>query len=129
MKERVSKMTRYEVKKVFAKTSSKIAVMLLLFVMGITCFFALDITYVDENGSTREGLAAVSGLKAAQKEWAGCLDEEKIRKVIAENRRIQNTPEALAQDITQKEIAYSWGQGIKEIRNLLNCAYAKGLRE
>lgn len=129
MKERVSKMTRYEVKKVFAKTSSKIAVMLLLFVMGITCFFALDITYVDENGSIREGLAAVSGLKAAQKEWAGCLDEEKIRKVIAENRRIQNTPEALAQDITQKEIVYSWGQGIKEIRNLLNCAYAKGLRE
>lgn len=122
-------MTRYEVKKVFSKTSSKIAVMLLLLAVGITCFFALDISYVDENGNSKSGPAAVSGLKAAQKEWAGYLGEEKIRKVIAENRRIRNTPEALAQNITQNEIAYSWGQGIKEIRSLLNCAYAKELRE
>lgn len=122
-------MTRYEIKKVFSKLSSKIALIVLLVVMGITCFFALDISYVDEDGNTKNGPSAVSELKAAQKEWAGCLDEEKIRKVIAENRRIQNTPEALSQDIRELEIAYSWTQGIREIRNLLNCSYAKEFRD
>ena len=122
-------MMRYEVKKVFSRTSSKIAVLVLFLVMDITCFFALDVSYVDEEGNTQRGLDAVSKLKAAQKEWAGELDEKKISQVIAENRRIRNSPEALAQDITQNEIAYSRGQGIKEIRELLNCAYAKGFRE
>ncbi|MCI9619617.1 MAG: ABC transporter permease [Dorea sp.] len=122
-------MMRYEVKKVFSRTSSKIAVLVLFLVMGVTCCFALDISYVDEEGNTQRGLDAVSKLKSAQKEWAGELDEKKISQVIAENWRIRNSPEALAQDITQNEIAYSRGQGIKEIRELLNCAYAKGFRE
>ena len=39
-------MMRYEVKKVFSRTSSKIAVLVLFLVMGITCFFALDVSYV-----------------------------------------------------------------------------------
>lgn len=122
-------MMKYEVKKVFAKTSSKIAVMLLLVVISITCFSALDVSYVDENGNSQNGLTAVSALKAAQKEWAGYLDEGKIQKVIAENQRIRKSPEALSQNIIENNIAYSWGQGIKEIRSLLNCAYAEGFRE
>lgn len=122
-------MMKYELKKVFAKTSSKIAVMLLLIVISITCFFALDVSYVDENGDSQNGLTAVLALKAAQKEWAGCLDEERIQKAIAENQRIQKSPEALSQNITENNIAYSWGQGIMEIRNLLNCAYAEAFRE
>ena len=122
-------MMKYELKKVFAKTSSKIAVMLLLIVISITCFFALDVSYVDENGDSQNGLTAVLALKVAQKEWAGCLDEERIQKAIAENQRIQKSPEALSQNITENNIAYSWGQGIMEIRNLLNCAYAEAFRE
>lgn len=103
--------------------------MLLLIVISITCFFALDVSYVDENGDSQNGLTAVLALKAAQKEWAGCLDEERIQKAIAENQRIQKSPEALSQNITENNIAYSWGQGIMEIRNLLNCAYAEAFRE
>ncbi|HBA68290.1 MAG TPA: ABC transporter permease, partial [Lachnospiraceae bacterium] len=122
-------MVKYEIKKVFSKTGSKIAVLLLLLTMGIICFFALSVSYVDEKGESRNGPAAVCALKAAQKEWAGYLNEETIRKVIATNRRIRNTPEALSQNVTQKNIAYSWGQGIAEIRSLLNCSYAKGFRE
>lgn len=122
-------MVKYEVKKVFAKTSSKIAVVMLLIVIGVTCFFALNVSYVDENGYSRNGPAAVSALKAAQKEWTGYLDEERIQKAIAENRRIRNSPEALSQDVTENNIAYSWGQGMEEIRNLLNCSYAKAFRE
>lgn len=122
-------MVKYEVKKVFAKTSSKIAILLLFVAIAITCFFALDISYVDENGESQKGLTAVRALKAAQKEWAGCLDEERIQKVIAENQRIRKTPEALSQNIRENDIAYGWGQGIMEIRDLLNCSYAKEFRE
>lgn len=122
-------MTKYEIKKVFSKTSSKIAVILLFAAMGITLFFALDVSYVDEAGNSQNGPAAISKLKAAQKEWSGYLNEDKIRKVISENQRIQNTPEALSRNVTQNNIAYGWGQGIKEIRSLLNCAYAEEYRE
>lgn len=122
-------MMRYEVKKVFAKTGSKIALVLLLIVMGITCFFAMDVSYVDGEGNSQSGPAAVSKLRAARKEWAGYLDEEKIREVIAENRRIQSTPEALSQNVDKENIAYGWQQGINDIRDLLNCSYATGFRE
>lgn len=122
-------MMRYEVKKVFAKKGSKIALVLLLIVMGITCFFAMDVSYVDGEGISQSGPAAVSRLRAARKEWAGYLDEEKIREVIAENRRIQSTPEALSQNVDEENIAYGWQQGINDIRDLLNCSYATGFRE
>lgn len=122
-------MMRYEIKKVFVKTGSKIALVLLLAVMGITCFFATNVSYVDGEGNSRSGPAAVSKLRAAQKEWAGYLDEEKVREVIAENRRIQSTPEALSQNVTEQNIAYGWQQGITGIRDLLNCSYAEGFRE
>lgn len=122
-------MMKYEIKKVFSKTGSKIALIVLFIVMGITCFFALDVFYVDEEGDSRRGLTAVAELREAQKEWAGCLDEEKIREVIVENHRIRNTPEALSQNVRERDIAYGWMQGISEIRDLLNCSYAKGFRE
>lgn len=125
----MSQVVKYEIKKVFSKAGSKIAIVLLFAFMAITCFFAMDVSYVDENGNSRSGSAAVSQLKAVQKEWQGCLDEEKIRKVIAENRRIRRTPEALSQNVIENNIAYGWGQGIEEIRNLLNCSYAEGFRE
>lgn len=122
-------MMKYEVKKVFAKRGGKIALVLLLIIMGITCFFALDVSYVDGEGNSRYGLRAVSKLREAKKEWAGCLDEEKIRAVIAENLRVCNTPQALSRNVTGNNIAYGWKQGIMDIRDLLNYSYAAGFRE
>lgn len=122
-------MIIYEIKKVFSKTGTKIAMLVLLFAIGVTCFFALDISFVDENGDTQSGPQAVHELRAAQKKWSGYLDENKIQMVITENLKIRNTPEALSQNIHELDIAYGWGQGIQEIRNLLNCSYAKGFRE
>ncbi len=123
------RMLKYELKKVFLKTGSRIAMALLLILMGITCFFAMDVSYVDGEGNSQRGPAAVAQLRAAQKAWSGYLDEEKIRKVIAENLRIRNTPEALSQNIKEMNIAYGWQQGIEGIRDLLNCSYAEGFRE
>lgn len=122
-------MTIYEIKKVFYKTSSKIAILVLLFVMGIACFFATSVEWVDENGDDHIGPAAVSKLRAVQKEWAGYLDEEKISKVIEENTRIRTTPEALSDNVQKSNIAYGWGQGISDIRDLLNSSFATRFRE
>lgn len=117
-------MIKYELKKVFLKTSSRIALGVLLFVIGITSFFAANISYVNGNGETTSGPAAVASLKKVQKEWSGILDEETLRQVIAENKRIRTSPEAMSDNVREKDIAYSWGQGINEIRNLLNCSFS-----
>ena len=45
-------MMGYEIKKVFTRKSSQIALLLMLVLTGITCFLATDIYYVDGNGNT-----------------------------------------------------------------------------
>lgn len=121
-------MVRFELKKVFAKTSSKIALVLLLAILGVVCCFAMSVSYVNENGITETGPAAVSKLRATQKEWTGYLDEEKLRQVIEENRQISQTPQAQSTDHKENDVAYSWKQGFSEIRDLLNYSCADGFR-
>lgn len=121
-------MFRYEMKKVFSKRSSKIAILLLMVIVGITCWFAMDVSFVNEKGETEKGYAAVRHLRKAQKEWAGMLDEEKLRRVIEENNRINATPQANSNNLTDSEIVYSQKQGIDEIRSLFNKSYAEDFR-
>ena len=118
----------YEVKKVFCKTRSRMAILLLMLLMGVTFCLAMNVEYINEEGEAERGFSAVARLRAAQKEWSGDLNEEKIRQVIAENRRINETPEGRTERIKESNIAYGWKQGIAEIRSLLNCAYADGFR-
>lgn len=56
------------------------------------------------------------------------LDEEKLRLVIEENRRINATPQAQSQSVRENDIAFGWKQGIQEIRWLLICAFADGFQ-
>lgn len=125
----MKRMLQYEIKKVFSGRGGKIALLLLLILTGVTCYFATGVYYTDENGVEERGRGAVLKLRETQKEWSGDLDEEKIRRVIAENIRIRSTPEASSDNIKESNIAYGWGQGIMEIRNLLNCAFAERFRE
>lgn len=119
----------FEIKKVFGGTRSRAALLLLMLLMGVTFYFAMSVEYVNEEGETETGFGAVQKLRAAQKEWSGDLDVEKIGQVIAENRRINETPEGRSERLKESNIAYGWKQGIAEIRNLLNCSYAAGFRE
>ena len=121
-------MLRYELKKVFSRTSNKVAMLLLAALVFITCYFALGVSWVDENGDSHSGPAAVARLRAAQKEWAGYLDEEAIQRVILENQRIQSMPEAHNDNVRDSNITYGRGQGIQEIRRVLNCSFAEGFR-
>lgn len=122
-------MIKYEIKKVFLKTGSKISILILLVLLAMTCRFAMGTEFIDENGVAQSGKAAVLKLKAAQKEWAGILDEEKLIRVIEENDRINETPEEQSKDYRQNNIAYGWKQGFMEIRWLINYSFADHFRE
>lgn len=122
-------MFRYEVKKVFAKMGGKIALLLLAGVLVMACWFAADVLYVNESGEYEYGIAAARKLREAQKEWTGTLDEEKLRRVIEELRRIDATPQAQSEDVNENNIAYSWQQGVLGIRWLMVYAYADGFRD
>ena len=122
------KMCRYEVKKVFAKIGGKIALILLAGVLVMACRFAVDVSYTNESGEQEYGIAAVRKLRDAQKEWAGTLDEEKLRQVIVELRRINATPQAQSEDVRERNIAYGWQQGVLGIHWLMTGVYADGFR-
>lgn len=125
----VSKMVKFEIKKVFLRRGNQIAVALLAVLLCVVCLFAGNISYVNESGETETGFQAVKKLREEQKEWAGFLDEVKIRKVIEENNKISQTPEAKSEDFQENDKAFHKKQGFQEIRNLLNYAYAEGFRD
>lgn len=116
-------MVYYEMKKVFSKTSNKIAVLFILVLLGLMTGFAIHVQYVNEEGNMEYGISAARKLKELKKEWAGELTEERLKEVIAENARIQATPEARSRDIQQNNIAYSQRQGLLDIRNMIANSY------
>ena len=122
-------MVKFEIKKVFLRRGNQIAVALLVVLLCVVCFFAGNISYVNEAGETEKGFGAVRKLREEQKAWAGPLDETKIRKVIVENNKISQTPEAQSEDFQENDKAFHKKQGFLEIRNLLNYAYAEGFRD
>lgn len=125
----VSKMVKFEIKKVFLRRGNQIAVALLAVLLCVVCLFAGNISYVNESGETETGFQAVKKLREEQKKWSGPLDEAKIRKVIEENNKISQTPEAQSDDFQENDKAFHKKQGFQEIRNLLNYAYAEGFRD
>lgn len=117
-------MVYYEIKKVFSKTSSKIAVLILIFLLGLLSSSAVHVEYTNEEGNHESGISAIHKLKEMKKEWAGELTEEKLMQVIEENARIEATPEAQSKDIQQQNIAYSWKQGFGDIRMMVANSYS-----
>lgn len=122
-------MMKYEIKKVFSRTGGKVSIVLLVFILLLTCYFATSVSYTNENGEQESGYKAARTLRLAKKEWAGPLDEAKLRAVITENMRINALPEAQAKDVVSSNITYGRKQGFDDIRALLNCSFADGFRE
>lgn len=120
---------KFEIKKVFLRRANQIAVALLAVLLCVVCFFPGNVSYVNEAGETEKGFRAVRKLREQQKEWAGPLDEAKIQKVIEENNKISQTPQAQSDDFQENDKAFHKKQGFLEIRNLLNYAYAEGFRD
>ena len=123
-------MTRFELKKVLGSIGGKIALMLLAAAVCLGCWMCIsEVEWVNGQGEPETGLEAISKLRAAQKEWAGVLDEEKLTRIIRENQRICATPEAQSKDYRQNDIAYGWKQGIRPVLNMMNYAYSAGFQE
>lgn len=121
-------MTRYELKKIFSRTSNRIALILLALVVGVATYLACHVKYVDEAGQSQYGLAAVRQLRADQKAWAGTLDEETLRQSIGAIQDVVQSPEYQSEDLVQQEIAYHRQLALELIRDLLNQSFSEAFR-
>lgn len=117
-------MVYYEMKKIFSKTSGRIAVICLIGLLIVVCGFAVSgVSYMNGQGEKENGIAAVRKLREVKKEWSGPLTEEKIGEVIAANLAVNNTEEYRSRDTRKSDIAFGWKQGFSDIRMLLVYAY------
>lgn len=119
-------MLKFEIKKVFSKPKNKIAVILLFVVLVVTSILTINrVEYVDENGNHSVGITASRNLREAKNEWAGYLTEDTLRKVLEENTAINNSKEALSDDIVEQDKAYAKYQGIAGIVDVINSAFSE----
>lgn len=94
-------MVRFELKKIFVKTSSKIAVLLLIVFTAYSISNANYLVWINEDNTELTGRAAAKKLQEAENEWYGMLTDKKIEKVILQG----------------------WSQGNRGIRILLARAF------
>lgn len=94
-------MMYFELKKIFSKTSSKIALMVIFGFMIYLVSIANYLVWIDKDGTEITGKAAAKKIREAEQEWYGPLTEEKIAEVITQN----------------------WDQGNREIRTLIAKAF------
>lgn len=119
-------MLYYEWKKIWVKTGTKIALLLMAANLVIVCWLAVgDVYWINEKGEHIYGIEGASKLKAAKKEWTGVLTEEVIAKVIAENNRINETKEGRSDNVQESNIAYGWKLGFEDIRYMLMYSFCK----
>lgn len=119
-------MLKFEVKKVFSKPKNKIAVMLLFVVLVVTSILTINrVEYVDENGNHSVGIKASRNLREAKNKWAGYLTEDTLRKALEENTTINNSKEAMSDDIVEQDKAYAKYQGIAGIIDIINSAFSE----
>ena len=66
-------MIRYEIKKIFSKSLSKVSLVVLLFSLLISCYFAItNVSFLDEQGKSHTGIAAAKSLREEKQKWKGC---------------------------------------------------------
>ena len=127
-------MLRYELKKMFGTFGGKLALVLYIAIVALSCWLAttgvlnVGTEWVNEQGEHETVLSAIHKMQEAQNEWEGYLDQEMLTKVIQENARINATPEGRSNKTQESNIAYGWKQGFIPIRDLINRSYASGFR-
>lgn len=124
-KRQVTKMLRFEIKKVFSKTKNRIAVIVLFAILIVTSILTINwVEYVDENGNHSVGISAAKSLREAKNEWAGYLTEDVLKEVLEQNNAINNSEEALSDDIEEQNKAFSKKQGISGITDVISHAFS-----
>lgn len=119
-------MLRFEIKKVFSKTKSKITIVVLFAILIATSILTINrVEYIDENGNHSVGISAAKNLRAAKNEWAGYLTEDVFKEVLEKNNIISNSKEALSDNIEEQDKAYAKKQGISGIIDVINSAFSE----
>ena len=119
-------MVFFELKKIFLKPINKIAFIILIAILCIVSYLAIDyVSYVDENGETITGFAAAQALRDDKNLWAGYITEDVLIRVLEENTVIINSEEYLSNDLKEQEKAYSKTQGYSDIREMINRAFCE----
>ncbi len=122
-------MIRYEIKKIFSKTGSKIGLLVLLVTLALTCYFAVSYTpYVDDKGEEHIGISAVRKIYEEKEKWTGLVTEEYLKEVIRKNNRVNEEFPYDQEDVVASDINYSAKQGFYDTRMLINSAFS-GFRE
>lgn len=120
------KMLWFEIKKVFSKFKNKIVMLLLLIILMATSILTMNrVEYVDENGNSSYGIAAARNLRKEVNQWTGELTEDVFAEVVRKNEEINNSPEALSEDIQEQDKAYAKKQGMSVIIELVNNAFSE----
>lgn len=119
-------MLRFEVKKVFSKSKNKIAVIVLFIILIVTSILTINtVEYVDKDGGHSVGISAARNLREEKNKWSGYLTEDVFRAVLEENKTINNSKEALSDDIEEQDKAYAKKQGISGIIDVINNAFSE----
>lgn len=119
-------MLRFEIKKVFSKFKNRMAVVLLLIFLVIVSMLTMNrVGYVDENGNHTSGIQAAKSLSVEKNKWRGYITEKVFAAVVRENAAINNSPEALSEDISEQDKAYARKQGMSDIAQIVNSAFSE----
>ena len=119
-------MLRFELKKVFSKSKNKMAIVFLLIILIMVSMMTINkVWYVDENGNDSSGILAAKNLRAEKNKWKGYITEEVLGEVVLENAVINQSKEALSEDIVEQDKAYAKTQGFSGIADIINHAFSE----
>lgn len=115
-------MTRFEIKKVFAKRGSWLALAVIILMLVVELVSTVNTAYwVNADGEIEKGFGTIQKLREAKREWAGMLTEEQIARVLNENTRLNQISEQ--QSIQAQNAAFHHAQGFLDIFYLISCSF------
>ena len=118
-------MLRFELKKVFSKFKNRMAIIILFVVLILTTLLTINkVEYLDQDGYSSVGISAARNLRTEKNKWSGLLTEDVLLKAAEENKAINNSKEALSDDMEEQDKAYAKKQGISCIIDMINTAYS-----
>ena len=113
-------MIRYEIKKIFSKSISKVSLVVLLFSLLISCYFAItNVSFLDEQGKSHTGIAAAKSLREEKQKWEGVLDEAALQAVMDEYKKISEEYPIRPGDDSANLLHDSKVQGFSEIKDMI----------
>lgn len=119
-------MIRYEIKKIFSKSLSKVSLVVLLFSLLISCYFAItNVSFLDEQGKSHTGIAAAKSLREEKQKWKGVLDEATLQAVLDEYKKISEEYPIRPGDDSANLLHDSKVQGFSEIKDMINMGFCE----